>query len=98
MIQLLVENAIKHGISERPDGGVVNIEVMDEGAFIMIQVSNTGSLNSADNIQKKLGVGLQNIRERLMLIYGDRTNLELEEKAGLVLANIRIPMLEPKLP
>ena len=98
MIQLLVENAIKHGISERPDGGVVNIEVMDEGAFIMIQVSNTGSLNSTDNIQKKLGVGLQNIRERLMLIYGDRTNLELEEKAGLVLANIRIPMLEPKHP
>lgn len=96
IIQLLVENAIKHGISELPDGGIVNINVLDEGEALTIQVKNSGSLKTSSSIQKKLGVGLQNIKERLKLIYGEKTKLLLSEEGEFVVAQIRIPLTSQK--
>lgn len=96
MIQLLVENAVKHGISELPDGGRVNISVLDEGEALVLQVSNTGNLGQSTSIQKKLGVGLQNIKERLRLIYGKQSLFDLSENQGFVVAEIKIPMLAEK--
>jgi len=93
MIQLLVENAVKHGISELPNGGKVDIKVLDEGEILVLQVSNNGNLGQSSNIQKKLGVGLQNIRERLGLIYGKKTLFNLSESEGLVVAEIKIPLI-----
>ncbi len=96
MIQLLAENAVKHGISELPNGGKVHIRVEDQGEILILQVSNTGSLATSSKIQKKLGVGLQNIKERLSLIYGGRTKLDLSESGGLVIAEIKIPLIMQK--
>ena len=93
IIQLLVENAIKHGISELPNGGIVEIFVADEGDFLTLQVKNTGNLKTSSSIQKKLGVGLQNIKERLALIYGDQSKLLLAEEGEFVVARIKIPLI-----
>jgi sensor histidine kinase YesM len=92
VVQLLVENAVKHGISELPDGGKVYINIMDQGEKLVLQVSNSGSLQNPSKIQKKLGIGLENIRQRLTLIYGERTMLDLTDNNGLVMAEIKIPM------
>ena len=93
MIQLLVENAVKHGISELPDGGKVDIKVLDEGEILVLKVSNTGGLGKSTTIQQKLGVGLQNIKERLGLIYGKQTLFNLSEHEGFVVAEIKIPLI-----
>ncbi len=91
MIQLLVENAIKHGISELPDGGHVGINVFKDGTQNVIQVKNSGQLNNSVSIQKKLGVGLENIKQRLLLIYGEKSRLILGEEGENVIAQLRIP-------
>ncbi|MDT0607909.1 sensor histidine kinase [Croceitalea rosinachiae] len=90
IIQLLVENAAKHGISNLKDGGKINLKVDKDDTELQIQVSNTGKLYiSKDSTQ----LGLKNIRQRLKLLYGDSAQFKLEEIANEVVANIKIPLL-----
>ena len=91
LIQLLVENAIKHGISILPQGGNVGIKVMRNGAEIKIVVTNTGSLRPSGASTEKLGLGLANIRERLRLLYNGRAGFRLVQQGGEVVAEVILP-------
>lgn len=68
-IQTLVENAIKHGIDKRKAGGSITVAVLLQLQSLQIQVSNTGTLIPD---ARASGLGLQNLRERLALQFGDR--------------------------
>lgn len=89
MLQTLVENAVKHGIAVRPAGGdvVVRAERSDEG--LLLTVENTGSWNAERKQQG--GIGLQNTRERLKRIYGDKARLEVEAGNDLVSVRLNVP-------
>jgi LytS/YehU family sensor histidine kinase len=76
LLQTLVENAIKHGISRSPEGGAVRIEARRTADDLRIRVTNTGRL---DGIGKGRGIGLANSLERLRLSFGDEARLELEQ-------------------
>lgn len=68
MVQTLVENAIKHGIARRPQGGSVEIRSRFENQSLVVEVSNDfqpGVKKTAE------GTGLRNIRERLRHLYGE---------------------------
>lgn len=71
----LVENAIKHGIEPSPDGGTVTVTARRNGRGVQIEVADTGVGFRPSNTGS--GVGLDNARERLRLLYGDRAELEL---------------------
>ena len=88
LLQLLVENAIKHGVANLRHGGVVRIGVAIVDARLEIRVWNTGVLSSSDGG----GVGLDNARERLRLLYGPSASLTLEGGNGFVVATLRIPL------
>ncbi|MFZ6050812.1 sensor histidine kinase [Halocola ammonii] len=92
LIQMLVENSIKHGISQIPEGGEIAVKVYTEQDHLTIEVSNTGTLKRrklADG--QNQNIGLKNIRERLTLLYGKNANFTLYESNGEVIANIKIP-------
>lgn len=93
MLQLLVENAVKHGISQFKEGGSILIDIDQENGFLNINVKNTGNLKMSSKLGDKLGVGLENIRQRLDLIYNGKANLKMSEINNFVLASIKIPML-----
>lgn len=93
MLQLLVENAVKHGISQFKEGGSILIDIDHGNGFLNINVKNTGSLNISSKLGDKLGVGLENIRKRLDLIYNGNANLKMSEINEFVLASIKIPMI-----
>ena len=65
-LQMMVENSIKHGISNLRDGGVVEIMAFENEEYVHIEVRNSGSLKNVVD----LGVGIQNIKKRLLLQYG----------------------------
>ena len=88
IIQLLVENALKHGISKLPDGGKVKLFVGEENRVFIIRVTNSGTLNYDESSTK---LGLDNIRQRLDLQYGKEANFKLEEINNEVVATIKIP-------
>ncbi len=74
-LQMMVENAIKHGISNLKNGGVVRIKAYAADERVCIQVINSGNLQEVMD----LGVGIQNIQKRLELQYGDNASFALRE-------------------
>jgi sensor histidine kinase YesM len=90
MLLSLVENAIKHGLNELPEGGSVAISGMADGELLRVSVADTGR-GIGDSIGS--GVGLANIRGRLAALYGGRGMLTLAQNAPRgVSAVIVIPL------
>ena len=92
MLQILVENAVKHGISQNAEGGSILIEVYQEGPQVNIKVVNSGNLDGSRDLDEQTGVGLENIRKRLDLIYEGRATLSISEADSNVHAVIKIPL------
>jgi sensor histidine kinase YesM len=78
MIQSLVENAIKHGLEPKPEGGQLSVRAEIVHGMLAVTVADTG-LGFGRAATAGTGVGLANIRERLALIYGKRASLEVAE-------------------
>ena len=89
LIQLLVENAAKHGISNLKKGGKIVLDIKKEDEQLVIEVRNTGKLRiSKDSTQ----LGVENIKQRLKLLYADRASFTLKEIVDEVVATIKIPL------
>lgn len=96
MLQTLVENAIKHGIEPKPDGGRVRVAASLQNGQIAVEVSDTGvglpDGELLDGPTSGTGVGLQNIRDRLAMLYPGRSTLMLHSgAAGGTLVRITLP-------
>lgn len=70
ILQPLIENAIKHGISTIAGANSVAVEVRRGGDTLVLEVSNDFRPGVAVSAERKMGIGLTNVRERLMAIYG----------------------------
>ena len=91
MLQTLVENAIKHGISKQINGGVVKVISDFKGNYHELAVQNTGLLNGYSTGGE--GFGLSGTTNRLNLLYGDKALFEIKQVApSLVEAKIMIPV------
>ena len=90
IIQMLIENAIKHGISNLKEGGEVKLLTNVDNDMLLIEVSNTGTLQCTENTTQ---VGLKNIEKRLELLYGAAATFKLEENNNKVIATIKIPLI-----
>ena len=78
ILQTLVENAVKHGISVLPGGGLVRLDARVRDGRLEVVVINTGKFKpSVDNG----GFGLLNAAERLRLLYGNRASLTIKEES-----------------
>ena len=96
MLPSLVENAIKHGLEPQREGGRIDVVVqrmfVASGERIRVSVKDTGRGLTDAPTQAGGGVGLSNIRERLIAIYGDAAKLTLESNQPKgVVASIEIP-------
>jgi sensor histidine kinase YesM len=89
MLQILIENAIKHGLEPKIEGGRIDVVARLVDAMLHVEVRDNGvgfDMHAGD------GVGLANIRERLFLLFGPRAELVLEMPVeGGALASLRIP-------
>jgi two-component system LytT family sensor kinase len=78
ILQPLVENAIKHGIAQRVQGGEVRVAASRSDGLLHLSVYNDGPLLDRDGSAVKDGIGLSNLRTRLKLLYGSDCDLRLE--------------------
>jgi LytS/YehU family sensor histidine kinase len=78
MIQTLVENAIKHGLEPKAEGGHLRLAAEIVHGKLQVTVADTG-LGFGKAATAGTGVGLANIRERLQLLYGPKATLTVAE-------------------
>ncbi|MGE5243563.1 MAG: sensor histidine kinase [Betaproteobacteria bacterium] len=90
VLQPLVDNAIKHGLSRRVQGGTIRIRASRIAGALALTVHNTGP-RLADESTRERGMGLANLRERLHALYGDAFELAIRDEEGGVLVSISIP-------
>lgn len=94
LIQLLIENAIRHGIDRSSAGGVLSLHVWNTEEAMMIEVRNPMPDHAAPaRSERSTGLGLANIRKRLTLLYGDQARCELNEATdtGQVRVRVNLP-------
>jgi hypothetical protein len=90
LVQTLAENALKHGIAKRPEGGELAIRAHMKGRELEIVITNPGFVSSGAN---STAVGLENARERLRLAYGGAASLVLcADQDHIVEARVTIPV------
>lgn len=88
LLQPLVENAVKHGVACKPEGGEVTIRAVTADGNLVLEILNTGEVKASPGS----GLGLQNTRDRLELLYGARAHFALQNtSAGYVRASVTLP-------
>lgn len=90
MVQTLVENGIKHGVSKLPKGGEVTVTARREKDDLILIITNSGTLDDQLMADSK-GFGLANTRHRLSLLYGEKASFSIKNSDGMVKAEIIIP-------
>jgi anti-sigma regulatory factor (Ser/Thr protein kinase) len=88
IVQTLVENAVKHGISQRQDGGVVRLESRAIEGRLLVIVTNSGRLPTRSGG----GFGLRNAEEQLRILYGERASLTLSADGDRTTATVTVPI------
>jgi two-component system sensor histidine kinase AlgZ len=91
LLQPLVENALKHGISPQPEGGTLEISMRRHNGGLTLRVSNTGR---PLGLVPGEGVGLSNLEARLRLAYGPSAGLHVRTEGPRTVASVTLPHLE----
>lgn len=93
MIQTLIENGIKHGISKLKEGGVIKLETeVNQHSELIIRIRNSGAFKASE--KNAQGQGLMNTKRRLKLLYGNAARFNIRnETENTVLTELRIPKI-----
>lgn len=87
MIQTIVENGIKHGISKSIDGGVIHLRSSFSNNELQLEIRNTGTL---DLSQDSRGIGVSNSKKRLEILYGSEAEFSIFQEKEDVIVKINI--------
>lgn len=91
VLQPIVENAVKHGIAKRVQGGEIGISAARVNGTLTVSVSNDGPGFPEDWESKAAGIGLKNVRERLASLYGEEAGVNVGEAEGGAVVRISVP-------
>ena len=89
LLQPLVENAIRHGIATRAEGGVLRLEVRTDGQRLRVQVENP--FDPEAPARPGVGLGLSNVKQRLRAYYGEAALMEAERTAERFRVTLLLP-------
>src|SRR5206468_4175465 len=93
-LQHLVENAVRHGIAKRSDASLVRVSARRDGDMLELSVADDGPGIDPRAAELK-GHGIDNTRERLRGLYGDRASLTIQRATdGGTVAVLRVPYRE----
>jgi LytS/YehU family sensor histidine kinase len=101
ILQPVVENAIRHGISRGTSVGSLRIEAGQRGQTLVLSVSDNGpggpsrEIEFAEDSDEASGIGLSNTQARLRKLYGHDAYLLLSRTAGVTLATVVLPLQPP---
>ena len=99
LLQPLIENAIKHGLEHRVEGGDLSVSASAEAGQLVLRVANSGAMDAqaaswAESGESQ-GFGLRSVQDRLRMLCGPDSDLELAhlQDVDTTLATLRLPLL-----
>jgi LytS/YehU family sensor histidine kinase len=92
LLQPVVENAIRHGLSARAAAGRIEITARRDGGRLLIDVRDDGDRPPQDGQSSGRGIGLTNTRDRLEALYGEPCSLELVRLSGGTNVRLEMPL------
>ena len=100
LLQPLVENSIKHGLSSKIDGGSIYLRSLLSDSHLTIEVEDDGiGMASVQLLERPTGlgeggIGMANVAERLKVLYGDTARMTIDSRDGTgTLVRLRLPVL-----
>ncbi len=78
LLQPLVENAVRHGIAARPEGGTIRVQAARRNGALTLRISDDGPARSAERTAAGTGFGLEGVRQQLDARYGTRATLHVD--------------------
>ena len=100
LLQPLVENSIKHGLSPKVEGGSIHLRSRLTDSRLIIEVEDDGVGMGGAQLEESsswtgMGIGMANICERLQVLYGDTARMTIDSHEGKgTLIRIRLPLIE----
>jgi len=100
LLQPLVENSIKHGLSSMVEGGSIYLRSRLSDSLLVIEVEDDGvgmaaTLPIGSGSTPGAGIGMANVSERLQVLYGDTARMTIDSHEGKgTLVRIRLPLLQ----
>ena len=100
LLQPLVENSIKHGLSPKIEGGSIYLRSRVTNSRLIIEVEDDGVGMGGAQLEESsswsgMGIGMANISERLQVLYGDTARMTIDSHEGKgTLIRIRLPLVE----
>jgi LytS/YehU family sensor histidine kinase len=91
IVQPLVDNAVRHGVATRLDGGVIEIRAWRAGARAVVSVANP---RDPDGGRRGTGLGLDIVRRRLQATFGDAASLSVNPQPAAYRVTLTIPVEE----
>jgi LytS/YehU family sensor histidine kinase len=86
-----LENSFKHGISQKTEGGFVTIDMEIEADHLVFKIQNSKPKEKEKRLNGKAGgIGLENIKKRLALLYPDKHTLEIEDDGEQYRVNLNL--------
>jgi two-component system LytT family sensor kinase len=100
LLQPLVENSIKHGLSRKVEGGSIHLRSRVTNSRLIIEVEDDGVGMGGAHLEESsswpgMGIGMANISERLQVLYGGTARMTIDSDEGKgTLVRIRLPLIE----
>lgn len=91
-VQPLVENAVKHGVSRLTSKGLIQVRAEETGGMLQVSVHDNGPGFGSGGNTAGLGLGLENVRQRLRLCYGPSSELNIQSGHEGCAATLSIPL------
>jgi two-component system LytT family sensor kinase len=101
LLQPIIENAIKHGIGPKLEGGEIRLRARQQDGRLTIEVEDNGMGIPENRLPEVYadGIGISNVNERLRLLYGDDFRMDIQSRPGQgTCIRVEVPELAPALP
>ena len=99
LLQTLVENAVKHGITRLRRPGRIDVHASSSGGRVILEVRDTGPGIDAPGGAGSTGesFGLRSVRDRLRGHFGDDASIDLNREGNVTIARIELPLVRPNM-
>ena len=88
----LIENSFKHGIAKQLDQSWISLDIQAEGNKLRVKLVNSKEADKKETNNTYRGIGLENVRRRLELIYPDKHSVEIREEDDYFLLHLSIDL------